>query len=246
MISIDWSVFLQPALLEDVPWVVYILKGLYWTLGLSVCSFALAMVAGVFIGTLSTLPNHPWLERFCSAWVELFRNIPLIVQMFLWFFVIPEFVPPLKAWMVSGDPIWGQFLAAFLCLGLFTSSRIAVQTRSGIASLPRGLKNAALAIGFTTPQAYRYVILPLALRTVLPPITSEAMNLIKNTSVALTIGLSEITMRAHEMGETTYQFFAAFLLATVLYFIIALSVNGCMRIVEKHTAIPGLLTSTHR
>lgn len=245
MISIDWSVFLQPALLEDVPWIVYILKGLYWTLGLSACSFALAMFAGVVIGTLSSLSHRPWLAFFCTTWIEVFRNIPLIVQMFLWFFVIPEFIAPLKNWMVSGDPVWGQFVAAFLCLGLFTSSRIAIQIRSGIDSLPAGLKNAALAIGFTTPQAYRYVILPLALRVVLPPVTNEAMNLIKNTSVALTIGLSEITMRAHEMGETTYQFFAAFLLATILYFVIALSVNAILRIVEKHTAVPGLLTATH-
>ena len=110
--------------------------------------------------------------------------------------------------MNSVDPVYSQVQTAFICMGFFTSSRVAEQVRAGIASVPKGLPNAAKALGFTTVQTYAYVILPLAMRLIVPPLTSEAMNLVKNTAVALTIGLPELTMRANEMGENTFQFFA--------------------------------------
>lgn len=242
MFSIDWSVFEQPALLDDCTWLIYILKGLGWTLSLSASAFLLALAAGVVIGILSTVKGHPLLKAFTSGWVELFRNIPLIIQIFLWFFVVPEFIPAMKAWMIESDPVCGQFMAAFLCLGLFTSARIAEQVRSGIESLPAGQANAARAIGFSEFQVYRFVLLPIALRLVLPPLTNEAMNLVKNTSIALTIGLTEVTMRAQEMGEATFQYFAAFALATACYFVVTFSVNAVMRAVEKKTALVGFMT----
>ena len=139
---------------------------------------------------------------------------------------------------------WGfysQFLTAFICMGFFTSSRVAEQVRAGIASVPKGLPNAAKALGFTPIQTYAYVILPLAMRLIVPPLTSEAMNLVKNTAVALTIGLPELTMRANEMGENTFQFFAAYIWATIIYIVIALIVNNVMRVVEKKSAVPGLI-----
>ena len=241
MFSIDWSVFNQSALLDDCSWLVYILKGLGWTLSLSAASFTLALVAGALIGILSTLPNRPFLHAFTAWWVEIFRNIPLIVQIFLWFFVVPEFIPPMKEWMIESDPVYGQFLAAFLCLGLFTSARIAEQVRSGIESLPPGQIHAARALGLTLAQSYRYVLLPIALRLVLPPLTNEAMNLVKNTSIALTIGLAEVTMRAQEMGEATFQYFAAFALATLCYVVVTFAVNIVMRTVEKRTALVGFM-----
>ena len=153
--------------------------------------------------------------RLGNAWVELFRNIPLLVQMFLWYFVIPEFIPPLKRWMIETEPAYAQFLAAVLCLGLFTSARIAEQVRAGIQSLSRGQRNAGLAVGLTQVQVYRYVLLPMAFRIIIPPLTSETMNLIKNSSIALTIGLAELTFRSREMGEYTFNFFEAFTAATL-------------------------------
>ena len=157
--------------------------------------------------------------------------------------MVPEIIPAYKDWIISVDPIYCQFLSAFLCLGLFTSSRVAEQVRAGITSLPRGLSNAAKALGLTGFQRYRYVILPMAFRIVLPPLTSESMNLVKNTAVAITIGLPELTMRANEMGEDTFQFFAAYVWATVLYIIIALSVNFLMTWVERRSAIPGFIVA---
>ena len=179
---------------------------------------------------------------FASAtrWVELFRNVPLLVQMFLWYFVIPEFIPPLKAWLVRTDPVNAQFVAAMLCLGLFTSARVAEQVRAGIQSLPRGQRMAGMAIGLTQPQVYRYVLLPMAFRIVIPPLTSETMNLIKNSSIALTIGLAELTFRSREMGEYTFHFFEAFSAATLVYIVIAMTANRVMAVVERAPGRPRL------
>jgi len=236
----NWGIFL-----EDLPggeekyWQI-ILSGVGWTLAVSACAWIIAMLIGSVVGTVRTTRN-PWLVRLGNAWVECFRNVPLLVQMFLWYFVIPEFIPPLKSWLVKTDPAHAQFVAAVLCLGLFTSARVAEQVRAGIQSLPRGQSYAALAIGLTTTQMYRYVLLPMGFRIVIPPLTSETMNLIKNSSIALTIGLAELTFRAREMGEYTFNFFEAFSAATLIYVVIAMTANRVMVFVERRTAVPGFI-----
>lgn len=239
-LNFDLNSLFEPALLSDEPWWSYILGGAGWTVALMLTSFALALVLGIIVGTLRTSQNK-FLSTICEVWIETFRNIPLIVQIFVWFFVAPEFIPWYKDWMNTVDPVYSQFLTAFICMGFFTSSRVAEQVRAGIASVPKGLPNAAKALGFTPIQTYVYVILPLAMRLIVPPLTSEAMNLVKNTAVALTIGLPELTMRANEMGENTFQFFAAYIWATIIYIVIALIVNNVMRVVEKKSAVPGLI-----
>lgn len=241
-LNFNWEMLLEPSLFTDDPWWLYILYGAGWTIGLAVSAFALALAVGIVIGTLRTVDNR-FVRSFCEAWIELFRNIPLIVQIFLWYFVLPELVAPYKEWMISAPPVASQFLSAFLCLGLFTSSRVAEQVRAGIVSIPRGLFSAAKAMGLRATQSYANVILPMALRIVLPPLTSEAMNLIKNTAVALTIGLPELTMRANEMGENTFEFFAAYLWATVLYIAISLSAGRLMQAIERKSAIPGFIAA---
>jgi glutamate/aspartate transport system permease protein len=217
-----------------------IVSGVYWTLAVSACSWIIALALGSVIGTIRTTTS-PWLVRLGNVWVEFFRNIPLLVQMFLWYFVVPEFIPPLKSWIVHTDPANAQFISAVLCLGLFTSARIAEQVRAGIQSLPRGQRFAGMAIGLTTPQVYRFVLLPMGFRIIIPPLTSETMNLIKNSSVALTIGLAELTFRARELGEYTFNFFEAFSAATLIYIVIALTANRVMAVVEKKTAVPGYI-----
>ena len=217
-----------------------IVNGVYWTLAVSACSWVIALALGSVIGTIRTTTST-WLVRLGNLWVEFFRNIPLLVQMFLWYFVVPEFIPPLKSWIVHTDPANAQFISAVLCLGLFTSARIAEQVRAGIQSLPRGQRFAGMAIGLTTPQVYRFVLLPMGFRIIIPPLTSETMNLIKNSSVALTIGLAELTFRARELGEYTFNFFEAFSAATLIYIVIALTANRVMAVVEKKTAVPGYI-----
>ena len=241
-ISLDWSVFLQELPEGGVFYWEMLLSGLWWTLGVAACSWIIAMLFGSVIGTLRTTESRV-LVFLGNAWVELFRNIPLLVQMFLWYFVIPEFVPPLKRWMVSTEPVYAQFISAVLCLGLFTSARIAEQVRAGIQSLPRGQRLASMALGLTPLQTYRHVLLPEAFRIIIPPLTSETMNLIKNSSIALTIGLAELTFRARELGEYTFSFFEAFTAATLVYIIISMSANRVMAVVERRVAVPGLITA---
>ena len=128
-----------------------------------------------------------------------------------------------------------------LCLGLFTAARIAEQVRSGIQSLPRGQRAAGYAIGLTEAQTYRFVLLPMAYRIIVPPLTSETMNLIKNTAVAYSIGLTELFFRTREMGEMTFRYFEAFAAATVVYVAIALVANRVMAWVERRVAVPGYI-----
>ena len=238
---LNWGVFFEELPGGGEQYWQLIVSGIYWTLAVSACSWVIALALGSVIGTICTTTN-PWLVHFGNAWVELFRNIPLLVQMFLWYFVIPEFIPPLKSWIVHTDPANAQFVAAVLCLGLFTSARIAEQVRAGIQALPRGQRYAGMALGLTTPQVYRFVLLPMGFRIIIPPLTSETMNLIKNSSIALTIGLAELTFRARELGEYTFNFFEAFMAATLIYIVIAMTANRVMAVLERRTAVPGYIT----
>ena len=195
------------------------------------------------VGTLRTTP-HKWIVRLGNAYVEIFRNIPLIVQMFLWFFVVPELLPKgLGDWVKQMPPPWGSYLPAVMCLGLYTSVRIAEQVKSGIGSLSRGQGMAGTALGLTLGQSYRYVLLPQAFRIVLPPLTSEFMNVIKNSSVALTIGLLELTGRARAMQEFSFKVFEAFAAATLIYLLTNLVVVLAMRALEKKVRVPGLIAA---
>ena len=238
--NLDWGVFFQEIPGGGETYLDLLISGIWWTLGVSAVAWVIALVIGSIIGTIRTT-QQPWLVSIGTAWVELFRNIPLLVQMFLWYFVIPEFIPPLKAWIIRTDPANAQFLSAVLCLGLFTSARVAEQVRAGIQSLPRGQRMAGMALGLTQPQVYRFVLLPMAFRIIIPPLTSETMNLIKNSSIALTIGLAELTFRSREMGEYTFHFFEAFSAATAIYVVIAMTANRLMAVIERRVAVPGYI-----
>jgi glutamate/aspartate transport system permease protein len=239
-LDLNWGIFLQQTPDGDAFYWQWVLWGIRWTLAISGVAWVIAMVVGAIVGTIRTTQNA-WLVQIGNAWVELFRNIPLLVQMFLWYFVIPEFVPPLKRWMIGTEPVYAQFLAAVLCLGLFTSARIAEQVRAGIQALPRGQRLAGRAVGLKETQVYRYVLLPMAFRIVIPPLTSETMNLIKNSSIALTIGLAELTFRSREIGEYTFNFFEAFSAATIIYIAIAMTANRVMAFIERRVAVPGYI-----
>ena len=121
--------------------------------------------------------------------------------------------------------------------------RVAEQVRAGIQSLPRGQRMAGTAMGLTQAQTYIHVILPQAFRIILPPLTSEFMNIIKNSSVALTIGLLELTGRARAMQEMTFQVFEAFAAATTLYLITNMLVVLGMRLIERRVRVPGLIAA---
>ena len=240
----DWGVFLAAEPGGTGTYLKYLVVGLGWTLVTALAAWVIALAIGSIVGTLRTTP-FAWVVRLGNAYVEVFRNVPLIVQMFLWFFVMPELLPnELGDWVKQMPPPWGSYVPAVICLGLYTSVRVAEQVKAGIGSLSRGQGMAGTALGLTLGQSYRYVLLPQALRIVLPPLTSEFLNVIKNSSVALTIGLLELTGRARAMQEFSFKVFEAFAAATVIYLLTNLAVVLAMRALEKKVRVPGLISAS--
>jgi glutamate/aspartate transport system permease protein len=239
----NWSIFWQPAPDGSGNYLGWLISGLGWTISTALIAWVIALALGSAVGTVRTMPLR-WLVRLGNAYVELFRNVPLLVQMFLWYFVLPELLPTaLGDTMKQMVPPWASFWPAVLCLGFYTSARVAEQVRAGIQSLPRGQSMAGTALGLTLPQTYRYVLLPQAFRIILPPLTSEFMNIIKNSAVALTIGLVELTAHARAMQEFTFQVFEAFTAATVIYILVTLIVVFGMRRLERKVQVPGLISA---
>ena len=240
----NWGILLSPEPGGTGTYLYYLFVGLGWTLATALAAWVIALAIGSVIGTLRTTPMV-WVVRLGDAYVEVFRNVPLIVQMFLWFFVVPELLPKgLGDWVKQMPPPWGSYLPAVMCLGLYTSVRIAEQVKSGINSLARGQRMAGTALGLTLAQSYRYVVLPQAFRIILPPLTSESMNIVKNSSVALTIGLLELTGRARAMQEFSFKVFEAFAAATAIYLLTNLIVVFAMRALEKKVRVPGLISAS--
>ena len=238
-----WKVLLEAEPGGTGTYLQYLIVGLGWTLVTALAAWVIALAIGAVVGTVRTMPLK-WLVRLGNLYVEIFRNIPLIVQMFLWFFVVPELLPQaIGDWIKQMPPPWGSYVPAVMCLAIFTSVRVAEQVKAGIMSLPRGQRMAAIANGLTEAQAYRHVILPQAFRIILPPLTSEFMNIIKNSSVALTIGLLELTGRARAMQEFSFRVFEAFATATVIYLLTNLVVVLLMRALEKKVRVPGLIAA---
>ncbi|MDB5829797.1 MAG: polar amino acid transporter, inner rane subunit [Variovorax sp.] len=231
----DWQVFLTDPGGKYPTYLQWMLSAWGWTVSVSILALIVALVVGSLIGIIRTLPDSPWLVRLGNAWVELFRNIPLLVQIFLWYHVIPALIPVMK-----GVP---SFVLVVLALGFFTSARIAEQVRSGIQALPKGQRYAGMAVGFTTPQYYRYVILPMAYRIILPPLTSETMNIFKNSSVAFAVSVTELTMFAMQAQEETSRGIEVYLAVTALYVVSAFAINRIMAFIEKKTRVPGFIVS---
>jgi glutamate/aspartate transport system permease protein len=236
----NWGIFFDLSPNGVNTYLGTLMFGMVWTLATALCAWIIALSLGTVIGVLRTTPN-PWLARFANGWVELFRNIPLLVQMFLWYFVLPEIVPTAFGTWLKQLPN-ASFYTAVVCLGLYTSARVAEQVRAGVMSLRSGQRMAGLAMGLTLPQTYRYVLLPMAFRIILPPLTSEFLNIIKNSAVALTIGLIELTAAARSMQEFTFQVFEAFTGATLLYIAINIIVVILMRVLERRLAVPGYVS----
>ena len=229
----NWRIFWEPSADGKGTWMLTIIHGLGWSIATAICAGIIAFLLGSALGVIRTTPNK-WAVRLGNAYVEFFRNIPLLVQLFLWFFVLPELLPKAMGTAIKQmTPPWASFVPAVIGLGLFTAARVSEQVRAGIQALPRGQGMAGTALGLTLPQTYRYVLLPMAYRIILPPLTSETMNLIKNTSVALTIGLVELTAAARSVQEFTFQVFEAFTAATVIYIIVNLIVVNLMRWLER-------------
>jgi len=216
----------------DVTYLNWMFKAWGWTLSVAVLALVVALVVGSLVGILRTVPNKK-LVFAGNAWTEVFRNIPLLVQIFLWYHVLPSIFLSLRA--------LPSFVLVVFALGFFTSARISEQVKAGIQSLPRGQRYAGLAMGLTLPQTYRYVLLPMAFRIVIPPLTSESMNIVKNSSVAFAVSIAELTMFALQAGEETARNVEIYLAVTGLYFVSAFAINRVALVIENRVRVPGMI-----
>lgn len=237
--SWHWGVFFNEAL-PGQTYLDWLLAGLALTVSLGLAAWIIALILGSVVGVLRTVSNR-WGAGLAAAYVEVFRNIPLLVQLFIWYFVVPELLPEKAGmWVKQLNPLAQQYFAGVVCLGMYTSARIAEQVRSGINSLPRGQRHAGLALGFSLPQTYRYVLLPMAFRIIVPPLTSEFMTVFKNTAVMSMIGLLELTAQGRQLVDYTSQPYESFTAVTVLYLVVNMTAMRVMRWVEKRVQVPGL------
>jgi His/Glu/Gln/Arg/opine family amino acid ABC transporter permease subunit len=221
----------------------WLLSGLIVTLELSALAWLLAVALGVVSGALRTVKFRP-LRALATFYVEFFRNVPLLVWMFFWYFAVPPILPAVILEWMLGHGL--EFWAGVLALGVYSGARFSEVLRSGIQSIPKTQMEAAVASGLTTFQSYRYVILPVALRIIIPPGTSESLNLLKNSSLALTISVAELTFQTRQIETYTAKAIEALTAGTVIYLVLCVGIASLMSWVERRTAIPGLITSGAR
>ncbi|HMH53908.1 MAG TPA: amino acid ABC transporter permease [Candidatus Acidoferrum sp.] len=216
----------------------WLLQGLLVTLEISVLAWVLAVALGLLSGALRTVPFR-LLRALATCYVEFFRNVPLLVWMFFWYFGVPPLLPEgIRNWLLDHG---AEFWAAMFALGVYHGARFSEVIRSGIQAIPRTQFEAAQAMGFSTWQAYRLVILPVALRLIVPPGTSESLNLLKNSSVALTISVAELTFQTRQIETYTAKAIEALTAGTLIYLALCLSIATIMSRVERKFAIPGLI-----
>ncbi|GAB7536508.1 amino acid ABC transporter permease [Burkholderia sp. 22PA0099] len=238
----NWGIFLSPVSTgEPTTYLGWLLSGFGVTIKVSLAAWVVALIVGSLFGVLRTVPDRR-LSAIGTLYVSIFRNIPLIVQFFVWYLVIPELLPAsIGTWIKQLPPSTQFFTASIVCLGLFTGARVCEQVRSGINALPKGQRGAGLAMGFTEWQTYRYVLLPVAYRIIVPPLTSEFLNIFKNSAVASTIGLLDLSAQARQLVDYTAQTYESFIAVTLAYVIINLVVMALMRWIEAKTRLPGYI-----
>ncbi|MCJ2067635.1 amino acid ABC transporter permease [Methylobacterium sp. J-030] len=227
----DWAILVRE------PFLGWLIAGTGLTLAIAGLGWAIALTVGVIVGIGRTVANRP-IRAASAIYVQVFRNIPLLVQMFLWYFVLPELLPTAWGHWLKRDLPAPEFWTAVVALGLFTAARIAEQVRSGIRTVPQGQTQAALASGLRATQTLRLVVLPQCFRIILPPLTSELLTTIKNSSLALTIGVLELTAQSRQIESNTFHGFEAFTAATAIYLAIATLVRLAMRRFEAGRSMP--------
>ncbi len=216
----------------------WLLQGLATTVELSALGWVLAAALGIVSGAMRTAPWRP-LRALATVYVEFFRNVPLLVWMFFWYFGVPPLLPEvIREWLFRHG---AEFWAGMFALGVYHGARMSEVIRGGIQAIPRTQFEAAVAMGLTTFQAYRLVIVPIALRLSIPPATNESLNLLKNSSVALTISVAELTFQTRQIETYTARALEALTAGTVIYLVLCVGIAAIMARVEHRFAIPGLI-----
>ena len=229
----DWGILLQPPNAE------LLVEGVAWTLAVTALSWAIALAVGSVVGLTRSLAWAPG-RIAATTFVEVFRNVPPLVQLFLWFFVFPEVVPDGVGLWIKRDLPLPEFTTSVVCIGLFSAARVAEQVRAGIGLVRAKLLPAALATGLRPVQAYRLVVLPVAMRSIIGPLTSELLIATKMSSIGLTIGVLELTAQSQRIANDTFHGFEAYGAATASYLVIGLAITGVMHLLAVWLRVPGL------
>ena len=201
----------------------WLVQGILTTLELSACAAALALLLGITLFLLRATPSRP-VRLAAATVVEFIRNTPLLVQVFFWYFGASEFLPDAATAWLSEHGF--EFIAAVIALSVYTAAFVAEDLRSGLRSIPREQMEAARASGLSFLQSMRFVVLPQALRNALPTLINQALNLTKNSSMAMTIGVAELTYQARQIESYSFRSFEAFAAATAVYLLISLAVTA--------------------
>lgn len=195
----------------------WLFDGWLVTVGASLLVAAGATLLGVVVAAGRSSSRPAWL-RASGAYVSLFRNTPLLVQLFFWYFGAPSVLPEaLREGLLAGRFISFELLSALFGLTLYAAAYVGEDIRSGIRGVPAGQTLAAQALGFTRAQVLTQVVLPQALRIALSPLLGQYMNIVKNTSLAMAVGLVELSYASRQVEAETFKTFQAFGVATLLY-----------------------------
>jgi polar amino acid transport system permease protein len=229
----DWSIVTSGKYFE---WLV---SGCVTTLKLSVVGIIGAFIIGLLIAVLRMSHFGPvrWLAM---AYLEFFRNTPLLVQIFFWYFGSYKILPQaVNDWLNTTN---FEFTAAVIALTIYTSAFIAEDIRSGILSIPKEQMEAARSSGFSYLRSMQYIILPQAVRITVPPLVNQFLNLAKNSSLAMTIGVMELTYQARQVESYTFKGFEAFTAATLVYLVISVTITALVHQYDRHVLNPRRVT----
>jgi polar amino acid transport system permease protein len=222
----DWDVVVSGQ------YAAWLLTGLQITLQLATLSLILAFVLGLIIAVLRMSPLAP-LRGLAFGYIEFFRNTPLLIQIFFWYFGAYKILPtPINDWLNQTN---FEFAAAVIALTIYTAAFIAEDIRSGVRAIPKEQMEAARSSGFSFVGAMRYVILPQAVRLTVAPLINQFLNLTKNSSLAMTIGVAELTYQARQIESYSFQSIEAFTAATLIYLALSLLITAAMTYYQRRT-----------
>jgi polar amino acid transport system permease protein len=201
----------------------WMIAGAYKTLLLFLAAWVTGFLIGLIVVSLRESRMKP-LELIAKAFVGYHRNIPGLVQVFIWYFGIPQILP--DSWQNWANDHGSEFLLVWIALSLNAGAYMSEDLRSGVRSLPPTQLEAARALGMSFVQAMRVVILPQALRVAIPPLTNQSLALFKSTSLAMAIGLAEMTYAAHQVENESFRTFEVFAIASAFYWICSFVLMG--------------------
>jgi glutamate/aspartate transport system permease protein len=230
----DWGVLWRQ------PYGEWLLQGLWLTIQLGALAWVIALSLGILFGTFRSVRFWP-LRILGTLYVEVFRNIPFLVQLFFWFYAGPMLLGKTLQFKINQISGLNYYIAIF-GLGLYTASRVAEHVRAGFASIGHGQYDAVLSTGMTRLQMYWYVMIPHALRLIIPPLTTEFLTIFKNSAVAMTIGVAETTFMSYKIDEQTFHGLEATTGAMAIYLVLGMTVVKLMDFIEARFRIPGLMT----